>query len=448
MAQLGIVMLIQFTEPLSAEVIYPFVNQFVRRTGITNHDEKRTGYYAGIIESVFFIAEAATALSWQIAADRFGRRPILLVAPLGLAFSMFLFGSAKVFLTLVIARCLQGIFNGNLGVAKTVMGELTDSTNRAEAMSLVPVLWSVGVCLAPFIGGVFSTPEDHFPGTFGRIQYLRDNPYFLPCAIVGCLSLLSFLVALMNLKETSPTILKANRKKQLATETQPLLDGPLDLEETTSPLIKNLLTRPVLLVLGTYMVFAFVEMCTYALIPLVWSTSIGNGGLGLTAYNIGLINAGFGIPNAVFQIKYLSRILRWVGPKRLTVGGFVGIFLCNVLFPIENHLARASGEADWRVGVAILAHLLCLSTLYGGYASLAVYLLEISPSPEALGTIQGLAQTLAVICRACGPATATSLFALSTERNLLNGYFVYIVLGIVNVAAIYISCLLPNLDVP
>jgi hypothetical protein len=47
--QIFIVLLIQFAEPITALVIYPFVNQFVRETGITNGDERKTGYYAGII---------------------------------------------------------------------------------------------------------------------------------------------------------------------------------------------------------------------------------------------------------------------------------------------------------------------------------------------------------------------------------------------------------------
>lgn len=49
--QLFIVLLIQFGEPITGVVIYPFVNQFVRETGITNGDERKTGYYAGIIVS-------------------------------------------------------------------------------------------------------------------------------------------------------------------------------------------------------------------------------------------------------------------------------------------------------------------------------------------------------------------------------------------------------------
>ena len=47
--QLFIIYLIQFVEPITGLVIYPFINQFVRETGITNGDDRKTGYYAGII---------------------------------------------------------------------------------------------------------------------------------------------------------------------------------------------------------------------------------------------------------------------------------------------------------------------------------------------------------------------------------------------------------------
>jgi len=47
--QLFIIFLIRFAEPVTALVIYPFVNQFVRDTGITRGDETKTGYYAGMI---------------------------------------------------------------------------------------------------------------------------------------------------------------------------------------------------------------------------------------------------------------------------------------------------------------------------------------------------------------------------------------------------------------
>jgi hypothetical protein len=51
--QLLIVYLCLYAEPITGTVIYPFAPQFVRRTGITGGDEKKTGYYAGIVVCVF-----------------------------------------------------------------------------------------------------------------------------------------------------------------------------------------------------------------------------------------------------------------------------------------------------------------------------------------------------------------------------------------------------------
>ena len=53
-AQLLILYLIQFAEPITGLVIFPFINQFVRETGITGGDETRTGYFAGIIVRIWF----------------------------------------------------------------------------------------------------------------------------------------------------------------------------------------------------------------------------------------------------------------------------------------------------------------------------------------------------------------------------------------------------------
>ena len=49
--QLFSVLYIQFCEPITASVIYPFIVQLVRDTGITGGNEAKTGYYAGFIVS-------------------------------------------------------------------------------------------------------------------------------------------------------------------------------------------------------------------------------------------------------------------------------------------------------------------------------------------------------------------------------------------------------------
>ena len=52
--QLLIVLLIQFAEPITAFVIFPFINQMIRETDVTGGDETRTGYFVGIIVRPWF----------------------------------------------------------------------------------------------------------------------------------------------------------------------------------------------------------------------------------------------------------------------------------------------------------------------------------------------------------------------------------------------------------
>jgi hypothetical protein len=39
---------------------------------------------------------------------------------------------------------LHGVLNGNIGVMKSMLAELTDESNMARGFSLIPVIWAVG----------------------------------------------------------------------------------------------------------------------------------------------------------------------------------------------------------------------------------------------------------------------------------------------------------------
>lgn len=75
-------------------------------------------------ESIFYAAEALTVLNWGRASDSIGRKPILLGGMLGLALAMIGFGLSKNFWILILSRCAQGAFNGNVGVTKSVIGQI------------------------------------------------------------------------------------------------------------------------------------------------------------------------------------------------------------------------------------------------------------------------------------------------------------------------------------
>lgn len=83
-------------------------------------------------------------LHWSRVSDRIGRKPVILVGLFGLSVSMYCFGLSRSFWELVISRSLAGALNGNIGVIKSILGELTDETNVARAFAYQPIPWSSG----------------------------------------------------------------------------------------------------------------------------------------------------------------------------------------------------------------------------------------------------------------------------------------------------------------
>ena len=45
------------------------------------------------------------------------------------------------------SRCIGGLLNGNVGVAKSMMGELTDSTNIDRVSGLFPLVRALGATI-------------------------------------------------------------------------------------------------------------------------------------------------------------------------------------------------------------------------------------------------------------------------------------------------------------
>ncbi len=79
--QLSIVFLIRVVEPICFQVIFPFINQMLMDVGAAESEEE-VGYAAGVVESVFSIAQLLTVFHWGALSDRIGRKPVLiLVSP-------------------------------------------------------------------------------------------------------------------------------------------------------------------------------------------------------------------------------------------------------------------------------------------------------------------------------------------------------------------------------
>ncbi|KAG6906073.1 hypothetical protein DXG01_016037 [Tephrocybe rancida] len=437
--QVSIVLLIQICEPITSTSIYPYINQLVFEYGITDGDERKVGYYAGLIESLFFVTEAITVLQWSRISDHIGRKPIMLIGLFGTALSILSFGLSRTFWALVISRCLCGLLNGNSGVMKSVMGELTDPSNRAQGFSLMPAVWATGATLGPLFGGTLAKPAENFPRLFGG-AFWKAFPYFLPCVATSGFVFITFLITAVFFKETAPK----RTKRPLSISSDTSYETLVDSSDSQTPLpLRKLLVYPVLLSIANYMALAFLDVAYIALLPLFLSMPLDIGGLGFTPATIGYIMGAYGCFTGLLHAFTFAKIVRYVGERRLFIFSLSTFLPLFMLPPIMSISAERFG-VNWFTWVCIGIMIVLLAFMVMGFGCIFMFVTSSSPNKHSLGATNGLAQTTVSFSRAAGPAMVTSLFSLSVEDNLLGGYGVYVLFFVLSCLALRLASCLPH----
>ncbi|KAF8825576.1 hypothetical protein HHX47_DHR6000215 [Lentinula edodes] len=383
--QIFLALLIQLAEPITGMVIYPFITRAVRRTGITGGDEKRTGYYAGILS--------------------------------------------------------------------------TDETNRADAFTLMPIVWTTGSTLGPTIGGVLADPAARWPHIFGKFAFFQRNPWFLSCFAAGFFAFSAFLLSLWGIKEVqNPSLLTLPNKvkRQHNSESEPLLsndpetsqtygsvenrEGPSERPPTTRALLTDSKLRITLLSMAF---LAFTDMSYQVLIPLIYTTSIPVGGLGLSPYQVGLILGIFGFANGVWNWAILTKFLKKLGPRK-TVLIFYSFFLLHFsLLWILRDVAAHVGEVTPLIWALLIFQLFVSTVIVTAFNAMHL-LVVINAPPNSLGSVNGLAQMISSGTRGLAPVFASSLYSHSLESQIAGGHLVEIVLIGVTIIGIYCISWLPH----
>lgn len=167
-------------------------------------------------------------------------------------------------------------------------------TATFKAYSYIPIASCSGAIIGPIIGGALARPADQFPSLFGNSQFLKDYPYFLPCAIPVTFTVVAWTITFLFLKETvkQPKSFRSlvtehiSAKSQTTTITSDVSDN--DGAEKPLPL-RSLLIRQVIIVGGNYAMLSLLEITFRAIQPVFMSTPIELGGLGLSTSAIGKI---------------------------------------------------------------------------------------------------------------------------------------------------------------
>ena len=139
-------------------------------------------------------------------------------------------------------------------------------------------------------------------------------------------------------------------------------------ENRKSP-FRTLRHRPLQLVFLNYTFLSFINMADAVLLPLMYSTPLEYGGLGLSPFAIGTALGTFGIINAIFQAKFLGRLIRHFGARKVYRTTMLSPCVTFMIYPVMKYATQKAGGIDGLVTACIVFHLATSAPIYMAYGN-------------------------------------------------------------------------------
>ncbi|KAI0599249.1 major facilitator superfamily transporter [Biscogniauxia sp. FL1348] len=426
-AQIFFLCYARLIEPIAFFSIFPYINQMVQRNGgLADAD---VGFYSGLIESLFSLTQMVVMVPWGRAADRVGRRPVLVFSLAGVALSTCLFGLARSLWQMVLFRCLAGLFAGTIVTVRTMIGEHSTPRTQARSFSWFAFAGNLGIFLGPLLGGALADPAGQYPRLFGRVRFFLDYPYALSSIVVGCVGLTAVFTSAFFVEETL-------HRRRAAPKSSADAGSPTTTTITTWDLVRAPGVGAVLYNYGHVMLLAFAYT---AVVPVFWFTRVSLGGLAFSPLQISLFMGLTGLSQAVWLLVFFPPLQHRLGTNGVmrACGNAYPFFIAAM--PLLNLVLRQGQGQGQGQGTAPTAArtafwvLISVALVFGPGVSMAftavqLALNDVSPSSETLGMLNALALTITSALRSFSPALFTSLFAIGVGKQYVWGYLVWVIL--------------------
>ncbi|KAK1432542.1 hypothetical protein QVD17_09439 [Tagetes erecta] len=410
--------------PISS--LFPFLYFMVRDFNIAEKEED-ISYYAGFIGASFMVGRALTSVFWGVIADRYGRKPVIIIGTSTVVIFNTLFGFSVNYWMAIITRFLLGFLNGLLGPIKAYACEIFPDRYQALGLSSVSTSWGIGLIIGPALGGFLAQPAENFPSLVSQDSLFGRFPYLLPCL---CISIFAFFVTIAAF--WLPETLHFHKKDELECASAEKKD-----EKKDSTLISLLKNWPLMSSVLVYCVFSLHDMA-YTEIFSLWAESPKSlGGLNYTTEDVGTVLSFTGVGLLVFQTSLYPFAERLFGPIVVTrIAGILAIPLLTA-YP---YIALLSGfMLTFTVNFAsIVKNVLSVSIITGTFM-----LQNKAVDQHQRGAANGIAMTLQSICKAIGPASGGALLSWSQTRQnatfLPGDQMIFFILNIIEALGVLLT---------
>ena len=140
-----------FVAGVGMSQIAPILPLYIKHLGVDN--TALIEQFSGIAFGITYIISAIFSPIWGQAADKYGRKPMILRASLGMAITIFCMGFAQNVYELIGLRLLQGVITGYGTACITLIATQTDIEHTGWALGTLSTATIAGSLLGPIIGG-------------------------------------------------------------------------------------------------------------------------------------------------------------------------------------------------------------------------------------------------------------------------------------------------------
>lgn len=424
--QVGVLFLMNFSGCFQFSVMWPMVPFMVAHYLGSNCSEEVIGYYVGILESSFFIAQFMACIPWGSLSDKIGRRPVLLYTSLGSALALLGFGFAPTFILALCSRILSGILDGSIGIIKTYLGEILDKSNKSNGFSLISFSFGISNIVAPMLGGLLINRWDAYP-------------FALPSIVGTIVGICGFLAGLLYLPETQVFL----RSKQLKTYAEDSIEDMevsliprqnSSFQKNISEAIAVLWDFDILVSTGLYGLIALAQIIYDEVLPIFCRASIKDNGLGFTATKIGILLAIQGAMISFYQLVLFKMVVDRFGLLRSFRWSIVLLLPTYAAFP---YIAYAFHDQPVFLWTALSILMTMRAFLACNTFTCIFILISNSTTGSNLGAVNGLGQSFASLSRSLGPLLGGSLWSYGHTIGL--PYASYILCGIVLLFTLWLA---------
>lgn len=345
-------------------IIIPVIPKLIEE--LTNSGISEASQYSGWLLGSFAIMQFLFSPILGGLSDRFGRRPILLIALAGLGLDYILMIWAPSIAWLFVGRIIAGICGASFTTAGAYITDISEPEKRAQNFGLIGVAFGLGFIIGPVIGGLSAG--------FGS-----RAPFVVAAILTGINTIYGYFILPESLK-------KENRRNFDWKRANPI--GSL-MQLRKYPVVSGLVASLMLVYIAAHALqsnWAFFTMYQFK-----WDEKMVGLSLGFVGLLIAIVQGGL-----------IRVIIPKIGQKKSVYYG--------LLFYAFGLLLFAFATSSWQMFAILVPY--CL----GGIAGPALQGIISSQVPaNAQGELQGGLTSLMSVTTIIGPLLMNSIFYYFTN---------------------------------